>query len=232
MIRILHVKRFLAKSPLNSGHPWNLRYFGSTKLVSVCFGRPIRLRDMHASLSEAFRHLDAALHALRHAVQTHPFAPTPLAAARAGLRGSVPAAPAAAPPGSMRPARSSQCGRGALVEGRWNSCCRRLSPQCRHLNPHLDHISSPRTSNRACGFPALGSRSRSCLRPCMADCPPLQAREPYVLPPALVQIAHVLPRTHLVLPAQPLAQPRRRVHIERREGRGCLGRPQLGANLR
>ena len=35
----------------------------------------------------------------------------------------------------------------------------------RCLSLHHSHVSSPRSSNRACGFPAPGSRTRSCLRP-------------------------------------------------------------------
>lgn len=51
-----------------------------------------------------------------------------------------------------------------LVEGRGSSCCRWLSPLCRCLSPHFDHVSSPRSSDPRCGFPTLDSRSRSCLR--------------------------------------------------------------------
>ena len=35
----------------------------------------------------------------------------------------------------------------------------------RCLSLHHSHVSSPRSSNRACGFPAPGSRTRSCRRP-------------------------------------------------------------------
>ena len=41
---------------------------------------------------------------------------------------------------------------------------RKLSPLRRHLSLHLDYVSASRSSNRACGFPARASRSRSCLR--------------------------------------------------------------------
>ena len=41
----------------------------------------------------------------------------------------------------------------------------RRSPSFQCLILHLDHVSSPRSSNPACGFPALGSRLRSCSRP-------------------------------------------------------------------
>ena len=44
----------------------------------------------------------------------------------------------------------------ALVEGGGSSCCRRLSLLCQCLSLHLDHVSLPRSSNPACGFPALG----------------------------------------------------------------------------
>ncbi len=95
--------------------------------------------------------------------------------------------------------------RGALVERGGSGCFRRLSPQCRCLSFHLDYVSSPRSSNPTCEFPALGSRSRS-PRPRQAGRPPLPAHEAHVLPQALVRVAHVLPRPYLVLPAQPLEQ--------------------------
>ena len=54
--------------------------------------------------------------------------------------------------------------RGAPVE-RWRGHgFRRPAPSHRCLALHFDYVSSPRSSNRACGFPALGSRSRSCAR--------------------------------------------------------------------
>ena len=85
--------------------------------------------------------------------------------------------------------------RGALVEG--GASCRlgRLSPSCRCLILHLDHVSSPRSSNPACGFPALGFRSRSCLRSREAALPHLQAFQAVALPQPLVREAHELPRT-------------------------------------
>ncbi len=63
----------------------------------------------------------------------------------------------------------------ALLEGRvgdWRGCgrlvgvavVRRLS-LCRCLTPRRGSVSSRRSSNRTCGFPASGSRTRSCLRP-------------------------------------------------------------------
>ena len=55
-----------------------------------------------------------------------------------------------------------ESGRGALVEGGRISGVRRLSPVCRCPSLHIDHVPPPRASNPACGFPTLGSRSRSC----------------------------------------------------------------------
>ena len=55
--------------------------------------------------------------------------------------------------------------RGAPVE-RWREHgFRRPAPSHLCLALHFDYVSSPRSSNPACGFPALGSRSRSCARP-------------------------------------------------------------------
>ncbi len=61
--------------------------------------------------------------------------------------------------------------RGGRV-GDWRGCgrlvgvavVRRLS-LCRCLTPRRGSVSSRRSSNRMCGFPASGSRTRSCLRP-------------------------------------------------------------------
>ena len=51
----------------------------------------------------------------------------------------------------------------------------------------------PRSSNPACSFPALGSRSKSCIRPRKPDRPPTQARALHALPQVLVQAAHEFP---------------------------------------
>ena len=85
--------------------------------------------------------------------------------------------------------------RGALVEGGGSCSLRRLSPSCRCLILHLDHGSHPHSSNRACGFPALGFRSRSCLRSREAALPHLQAFQIVDLPQPLVRELHELPRT-------------------------------------
>ena len=68
---------------------------------------------------------------------------------------------------------------------------RRLSPSCRCLILHLDHVSSPRSSNPACGFPALGSRSRSCSRP--REAAPAAFRRSCRNRAAGVRQAHVFP---------------------------------------
>ena len=74
-------------------------------------------------------------------------------------------------------------------------------------------VSTPRSSNPAGGFPALGSRTRSCLRPRKAGRARSKASQPVVLPQARVREAHVFPASHLVLTTQPLAQPPGRVPI-------------------
>ncbi len=70
--------------------------------------------------------------------------------------------PAFLPPVDDRRAVESR--RGAPVE-RWREHgFRRPAPSHLCLALHFDYVSSPRSSNPACGFPALGSRSRSCAR--------------------------------------------------------------------
>ena len=105
--------------------------------------------------------------------------------------------------------------------------CRRLSPSCRCLILHLDHVSSPRSSNRACGFPALGSHSRSCLRSREAALPHFQAFQAVALPQPLVRKAHELPRLHLVLPAQSPAQPLARVRVNGGVGQARLPQTEV-----
>ena len=82
--------------------------------------------------------------------------------------------------------------RGALVEGGWNSGFRRLSPSCWCLVLHLDRGSSPCASNPACRLPALGFRSRSCLRSREAALPHLQAFQTVALPRPLIREPHEL----------------------------------------
>ena len=90
----------------------------------------------------------------------------------------------------------------------------RLSPSVgASLTFLLSYVSSPRSSNRTCRFPASGSRTRSCLRPREAGRLPLQAHEAEVIPQPLARVVHVSPRLHLVLPTQPLAQPLDRVCV-------------------
>ena len=64
----------------------------------------------------------------------------------------------------------------------------------------------------------MGSCWRSCLRPGKAGRLPRQAREPHVIPQALVRVAQVLPSGHLGHSAQPLAKPLRRVCVEHSVG--------------
>ena len=61
---------------------------------------------------------------------------------------------------------------------RWRFRCFRVGPQ----SGSHGHVSSPRSSNRACGFPAHGSRTRSCLRPREADRLRSKVSEPVFLP--------------------------------------------------
>ena len=95
------------------------------------------------------------------------------------------------------------------VGGDGGSCFRPLSPGAGASPPCRDSVSSRRSSNRMCGFPASGSRTRSCLRPRKARRALRKAREPVLLPESLVREAHILPGPRLVLTTEPLAQPSR-----------------------
>ena len=86
--------------------------------------------------------------------------------------------------------------------------------RCRCLTPRHGSVSSRRSSNRTCGFPASGSRTRSCLRPRKARRSRCKARETVVGPQSLVREAHRLPGPHLVLATEPLAQPPRGVPVD------------------
>ena len=92
----------------------------------------------------------------------------------------------------------------------------------RCLTPRHDSVSSRRSSNRTCGFPASGSRTRSCLRPRKARRMRRKARETKLFPESLGREPHFFPGPHLVLAAQPLAQPPGRVPVDRRVGRADL----------
>ncbi len=89
----------------------------------------------------------------------------------------------------------------ANVRVRWWFRRFRYGPQ----SGSLGHVSSPRSSNRACGFPAHGSRTRSCLRPRKAARSRSKASEAHVIEQPLVREAHQFSGPHLVLAAQPLA---------------------------
>ena len=89
----------------------------------------------------------------------------------------------------------------ANVRVRWWFRRFRFGPQ----SGSLGHVSSPRSSNRACGFPAHGSRTRSCLRPRKAARSRSKASEAHVIEQPLVREAQQFSGPHLVLAAQPLA---------------------------
>ena len=78
------------------------------------------------------------------------------------------------------------------------------------------------THNRACGFPAPGSRTRSCLRPRKTRRSLRKAGKAHVVPQALIREPHVLPGPYLVLAAQPLAQPPDRMLVDSLVGRTAL----------
>ena len=111
------------------------------------------------------------------------------------------------------------CGRGvesttgAVAVGGGGSCSRRLSPM---PVPH----SSP-------WFPASGSRTRSCLRPREARCARRKVREPVLGPEPVSREASQLPGPHLVLAAEPLAQPPGRVPVNRHVGRADLSQGEV-----
>ena len=99
--------------------------------------------------------------------------------------------------------------------------------RCRCLTPRRGSVSSRRSSNRTCGFPASGSRTRSCLRPRKARRAHGKAGEPVLLPESLVRKSHILSGAHLVLATEPLAQPPGRVPVNRRVGRADLPQDEV-----
>ena len=80
----------------------------------------------------------------------------------------------------------------------------------------------PRSSNRACGFPAPGFPSRSCLRPRKALGLRRKTGEAVYSPQPIIREAHILPDPNLMLPIEPPPQPLRRVRIQCRIGRTDL----------
>ena len=99
--------------------------------------------------------------------------------------------------------------------------------QCRCLSPCHDSVSSRRSANPTCGFPALGSRTRSCLRPRKAGRSRTEASELVVFPQLHVRESHVLPGPHLVLAAQPSTQPPGGVPVHRRVSRTDLTQAEV-----
>lgn len=65
---------------------------------------------------------------------------------------------------------------------------------------HLDYVSPPRSSNRACGFLARDTYSTSCIRSREVELPQTQAFQAVVHPQLLPREAHGPPGQHLVLP--------------------------------
>ena len=99
--------------------------------------------------------------------------------------------------------------------------------ECRCLTPRHSSVSSRRSSNRTCRFPASGSRTRSCLRPRKARRTHRKAGEPVLLPEPLVRESHVSPGPHLMLATEPLAQPPGGVLVNRRVCRPDLPQDEI-----
>ena len=103
----------------------------------------------------------------------------------------------------------------ASIRVRWRFRHFRSGPQ----SGSLGRVSSPRSSNRTCGFPASGFRTRSCLRARKAHGRPRQEKKAVVNVQPLFREAHILPAFRPVLPTEPLAQPLGSVSIDREVGR-------------
>ena len=63
----------------------------------------------------------------------------------------------------------------------------------------------PRSSNRTCGFPASGFRTRSCLRARKGHGLPRETQEAVICAQPLFGVSHESPRPRLVLSTEPLA---------------------------
>ena len=91
----------------------------------------------------------------------------------------------------------------------------------------LGRVSSPRSSNRACGFPAHGSRTRSCLHPRRAGRARCKASEAMLSPELLVPVSHMITGSHLVLATSPLEEPLDGVPVDRGVGRLDLAQDEV-----
>ena len=91
----------------------------------------------------------------------------------------------------------------ASVRVRWLFRRFRFGPQ----SGSLDYVSSPRSSNRTCGFPASGFRTRSCLRSRRALGRVRQASEAVFVVQPFIREPHEFSGTRLVLQPEPPAQP-------------------------
>ena len=111
----------------------------------------------------------------------------------------------------------------ASFRGRWLFRRLRSGPQ----SGSHGRVSSPRSSNRTCGFPAHGSRTRSCLRPRRTGRVRCKADEAVLSPELLVPVLHVITGSHLVLATPPLEQPLDSVPVDRGVGRLDLAQDEV-----
>ena len=82
-------------------------------------------------------------------------------------------------------------------------------------NPELG-ITSSRSSNRTCEFPASGLQTKSCLRPRQAFCLKRKTSQAVLLIQPVIGKSHIFPVPHLVFSTQPPAKPLFRMSINRR----------------
>ena len=95
-----------------------------------------------------------------------------------------------------------ESGAGAVTVG-YGGCSVAFAPG---LSPSpLVPFPDPRSSNRTCGFPASGFRTRSCLRARKGHGLPRETQEAVICAQPLFRVSHESPRPRLVLSTEPLA---------------------------
>ena len=95
-----------------------------------------------------------------------------------------------------------ESGAGAVTVG-YGGCSVAFAPG---LSPSpLVPFPDPRSSNRTCGFPASGFRTRSCLRARKGHGLPRETQEAVICAQPLFGVSHESPRPRLMLSTEPLA---------------------------
>ena len=105
-------------------------------------------------------------------------------------------------PSGLKIVHKVESGADAVTVG-YGGCSVAFAPG---LSPSpLVPFPDPRSSNRTCGFPASGFRTRSCLRARKGHGLPRETQEAVICAQPLFGVSHESPRPRLVLSTEPLA---------------------------